>query len=108
MLRRPVRDPFANSAAAGYASVVIVVHDPAYRSAVSETAARLVRAVVPEIDHPEIVVETRPPAPKLASVGPFTVSASAKPRLVVTLIAGMLLIAALAGYIAWRERSRAT
>lgn len=107
MLRRSVRDPLTGSAPAPYASAVIVVDTPFYRSSSEAGAIRLIRAAVPEVERPEILVEVGRPPPKMASVGPFQVATGTKPRLMATLIVGLLLIAMLAGYVAYLARRQA-
>jgi hypothetical protein len=42
----------------------------------------------------------------MASIGPLTVEARSKPKLVALLGIAFALIAGLAGWIAWRERAR--
>jgi hypothetical protein len=66
----------------------------------------LLRGTAPEIGEPAIVVELGATRPRLAQVGPFTVEASSKRRIVGSLAAAFGVIAALAGWIAWRERWR--
>lgn len=104
MLRRPVRDPFTHTTPTPYASATVIVDAPLYRPAAIAATTRLVRAAVPEVAHPEIVVEVAETRPTLANVGPFRVEASTKSRLMATLLTGLLLIAAMAGYIAWKLR----
>lgn len=104
LLRRPVPDPFTNTTPPPYASAAIIVDDPLYRTTAIAAATRLVRAAVPEVAHPEIVVEVEERRPAIERVGPFRVEVTTKPRLMATLLAGLLLIGTLAGYIAWKMR----
>ncbi len=106
-LHRSVRDPLATdpSPPAGAAAIVIV-DDQADRTAVRDAAFRLVHAAAPEIPEPSIAVELGATRPELASVGPFTVTASSKHALVAALSIALAVIAALAGFIAFRERPR--
>ena len=106
-LHRAVRDPLANDppAPAGAAAIVIV-DDQADRIAVRDAALRLVHAAAPEIPEPSIVIELGATRPELASIGPFTVAASSKRGLVAALAIALAVIAALAGFIAFRERPR--
>jgi type III secretory pathway lipoprotein EscJ len=105
-LHRPVVDPLTEAATTPSAAVLIVVDDKADRRAVTRSAIALVRGNAPEIPEPEIVVELGAIRPQLASIGPLTVEARSKPKLVALLAIAFALIAALAGWIAWRERSR--
>ncbi len=106
-LHRAVRDPLANEppSPAGAAAVVIV-DDQADRAAVRDSALRLVHAAVPEVPAPSIAIELGATRPELASIGPFTVAASSKRGLVAALAIALAVIAALAGFIAFRERPR--
>jgi type III secretory pathway lipoprotein EscJ len=105
-LHRPVVDPLTNSATPPSAAILVVIDDKADRRAVTRSAIALVRGTAPEISEPEIVVELGATRPTLASVGPFTVEAGSKPKLVAALAMSFALIAALAGWLAWRERWR--
>ena len=106
VLHRPARDPFTGSAGPATAGVVVTVDDRADRVAIANAATRLVHAAAPELDHPDVVVTVGAQRAELASVGPFTVEAHTKPRLAAALVAGLAMIAALAGYIAWTARPR--
>ncbi len=108
MIRTLPPDPFTNAAPAPFASALIVIDDPVHRSSVADAATRLVRAAVPEVLRPEVVIAVTTPRPQLASVGPFNVRASARPWLIGALIVGLSLIGLFAGFIAWRERKRGT
>ena len=103
-LHRPARDAFTGEADPATGSVVVVIDDAADRPAVIDAATRLVRATAPQIAHPEIVVEVGAHRAELATVGPFTVEARSKRLLAAALIAGLALIAALAGFVAWTAR----
>jgi len=105
-LHRPVVDPFTLRASRPSAAIVIVVDDRADRRAVSAAAWRLVRGAAPEIPEPAIAIELGAVRPELARVGPFTVDAGSRRPLAATLAAALALIAALAGFIAWRERAQ--
>ena len=105
-LRRPAIDPLTQAATPGSAAVLVVVDDAADRDAVIRSAIALVRGTAPEIAEPAIVVELGATRPRLATVGPFTVEARSKSRVVGVLAAAFAVIAALAGFIAWRERGR--
>lgn len=104
MLRRRVRDPLTNTEPTPYASAAIVVDSPAYRGAAVAATTRLLRAAAPEVVRPEVLVAVAAPRAAMASVGPFEVAPATRPRLMATLIGGLLVIAALAAYIAWRAR----
>jgi type III secretory pathway lipoprotein EscJ len=105
-LHRPVIDPLSEAGAPGSAAVLIVIDDRADRAAITRSAIALVRGTAPEIHEPSIVVELGAVRPELARVGPFSVEASSKPRLVAALAIALLLIVLLAGVVAWRERFR--
>jgi type III secretory pathway lipoprotein EscJ len=105
-LRRPTVDPLTEVATPGSVAVLVVVDDKADRSAVTRSTLALVRGTAPEITEPSIVVELGAVRPELASVGPFSVEARSKPRVVAAFAIALSLIAALAGFIAWRERRR--
>ena len=102
-LHRPLRDPLGASQPAS-AAILVVVDDRADRTAIDRTAHALLHGTAPEIASPEIAIEVGAVRPTLAKVGPFTVEAHSKPRLVALLVAALGLLAALAGWIAWRER----
>lgn len=105
-LRRPVVDPLTEASTSPSAAIVIVIDDKADQRAIKRSAIALLRGTAPEIPEPEIVVELGATRPTLASVGPFTVEARSKPKLVALLAVVFSLVAALAGWIAWRERVR--
>lgn len=105
-LHRPAVDPLTEAATPASAAVLVVVDDKADRRAIQSSAIALVRGTAPEIGEPAIVVELGAVRPELARVGPFTVEARAKPRIVATFAIALALIALLAGVIAWRERER--
>jgi hypothetical protein len=98
-LRRPVVDPLTEIAA-----VLVVIDDRADRTSITRSALALVRGTAPEIQEPSIVIELGAVRPQLANVGPFTVEASDKPKLVALLALALALIALLAGFIAVRTR----
>lgn len=102
-LHRAVHDPLGPSQPAS-AGVVIIVDDRADRAAIERTARALLRGTAPEIADPEVAVEVGAVRPRLAKVGPFTVEARTKPRLVAALAVLLALVAGLAGWVAWRER----
>lgn len=104
MLRRPVRDPLGvDPPASGAASIVVIVDDQADRAATLETTKRLAAAAAPDID-PAIVVEVGAVRPVMAKIGPFTVEAKSKGPLKAALVVVLALLAAVAGWIAWRAR----
>ncbi len=105
-LRRPAVDPLTETTTPASAAVLVVVDDKADRRAIQRSVIALVRGTAPEIAEPSIVVELGEVRPELASVGPFTVEARSKPRVVATFAIALGLIVALAGVIAWRERWR--
>jgi hypothetical protein len=104
VIRRPARDPLAPAAPAAppTASIAIAADDGADRAALAAAARTLARALVPEAA-PAIVVEVGARRPRLAEVGPFTVEAGSREPLRAALAAALALIAALAGWIGWRE-----
>jgi len=105
-LHRPTIDPLTQTATPGSAAILVVIDDRADRRAITRSTIALARGTAPEISEPAIVVEIGATRPKLASVGPFTVEARSKGRVVATLATAFALIAALAGWIARRERGR--
>jgi type III secretory pathway lipoprotein EscJ len=105
-LHRPTLDPLTQQATPGSAAILVVIDDRADRRAITRSTIALVRGTAPEISEPAIVVEIGAIRPVLTSVGPFTVEARSKPRIVAALACAFALIAALAGWIAWRERGR--
>jgi hypothetical protein len=107
VVHRAARDPLAVAEAPGVptAAVLLVVDDAADRALLSATARVLVRAAVPEVAEPAIATVVAAPRTALASVGPFTVAASSRGPLRAVLAVALALIAALAGWIAWRART---
>jgi len=105
-LHRPLTDPLGASQP-GSAAVLIVVDDHADRAAVDRTAHALLAGTAPEIAAPQIAIETGAVRPELAKVGPFTVEKHSRSRLVAVLTLALGMLAAMAGWIAWRERPRA-
>ena len=106
-LHRLVHDPLGASQPAA-AAVVVIVDDKADRTAIERATRVLLRGTAPDIADPQVAIEVGATRPQLAKVGPFTVEASSKGRLVALLAAALGLIAALAGWIAWRERPPAS
>jgi type III secretory pathway lipoprotein EscJ len=104
-LHRPVVDPLTEASTAPSAAVLIVVDDKTDRRAVTRSAIALLHGTAPEIPDPEIVVELGAVRPQMASIGPLTVEARSKPKLVALLAIAFALIAGLAGWVAWRERA---
>ncbi len=104
-LHRSVADPLAVAppSPAG-AAILVVLDDRADRAATLRDARALVRVVAPEIREPQIVVEVGAVRAELARVGPFTVEAGSRGLLRGVLAALLALVAALAGYVAWRAR----
>ncbi|HEY5923718.1 MAG TPA: hypothetical protein VIV11_18680 [Kofleriaceae bacterium] len=107
-LHRPIVDPLTEASRPASAAVLVVIDDKADARAIQRSAIALVRGTAPEISEPSIVVELGAVRPALASVGPFTVEARSKPRIVATFAIALGLIVALAAFIAWRERWRLT
>jgi type III secretory pathway lipoprotein EscJ len=105
-LHRPMIDPLTEAVTPPSAAILVVIDDKADGRAIKRSAIALVRGTAPEISEPEIVVELGATRPALASVGPFTVESQSKTRLVGAFATAFALIAALAGWIAWRERWR--
>jgi type III secretory pathway lipoprotein EscJ len=105
-LHRPVVDPLTEASTPPSAAVLIVVDDKADRRVVTRSAVALLRGSAPEIPEPEIVVELGAVRPQMARIGPLTIEARSKPKLVALLGIAFALIAGLAGWIAWRERAR--
>lgn len=104
ILHRPARDPLSLTAPAPpTSSIVVIVDDRADRTRIDASARSLTRALAPTVE-PTIVVEVGAHRAELATVGPFTVEASSKSALKGTLALALLLIAALAGWLAWTYR----
>jgi len=108
-LHRSVEDPLAVAAPSpSSAAVLVIVDDRADRAATLRAATDLTRAAAPEIERPVILVEVGAIRPTLAKVGPFTVEAASRGPLRAALAIALLVVAALAGWIALRERRRVT
>jgi len=104
ILHRPARDPLSPAApAAPSSSIVIIVDDRADRAHIDVSARALTRAIAPTID-PTVVVEVGAHRAELAKVGPFTVEAASRGPLKAALAIALVLIVALAGWIAWTYR----
>ncbi len=104
-LHRPARDPLVlMPPSPASAAVLLVVDDRADRAAVTRSASALVHAAAPEIASPIVLVEVGAIRPVLAKVGPFTVEAGSRGALRGVLVIALALIAALAGWLAVRER----
>jgi hypothetical protein len=103
-LHRPVTDPLSRETTPAGGAIVIVVDDHADRTAIADAARRLAHATAPEIPDPAVAVEIGAARPELARVGPFTVEAHSKSALIAALAGALALIAALAAWIAYRER----
>ena len=104
-LHRSVRDPLAVAVPSpSSAAVLIVVDDAADRTAIARSASELTRAATRGIDTPVILVEVGAIRPTLAKVGPFTVEASSRGPLRAVLAIALVLIAALAAWIAIKGR----
>ena len=104
-LHRPVVDPLTDASTPPSAAVLVIVDDKADRRALMRSAIALAHGTAPEIPEPEIVVEIGAVRPQLASIGPLTVDARSKPKLVALIAIAFALIAGLAGWVAWRERA---
>lgn len=105
-LHRAVHDPLGPSQPAS-AAVLVVVDDHADRAAIERDARALLHGTAPDITDAQIAVEVGAVRPTLAKVGPFTVEASSRPRLVAALALLLSVVAGLAGWLAWRERPSA-
>ena len=105
-LRRPTVDPLTERATPPSAAIVVVVDDTADATTIKRSTIALVRGTAPEIPEPTIVVELGAIRPRLATLGPWRVEASARRGLITVLAAAFALVAGLAGYIAWRARRR--
>jgi hypothetical protein len=109
-IHRPVHDPLAPATAPGAepatVAALIVVDDRADRAAVTAAATTLLRAAAPGAGTPEVVTLVGAHRTVLAKVGPFTVDARSKTALKAVLVGALALIAALAAWIAVRERQR--
>jgi len=106
-LHRAVRDPLGVAPASAPAGVVlVVVDDAADRTLVTRTATALFVATAPEVGSPAIEVVVGAHRPTLAKVGPFSVEDRSSGPLRITLAVALAVVAALAGWIALRERPR--
>lgn len=106
-LHRATRDPLGIAPpSAPNGVVLIVVDDAADRTAIARIATTLFASTAPEVPAPAIEVVVGARRPTLARVGPFTVEASSKGPLRIALALALAVIAALAGWIAVRERAR--
>lgn len=105
-LHRPSLDPLSEIATPPSAAILVVVDDKADKRAITRAAASLLRGTAPEIPDPEIVVEVGAIRPVMAKVGPFSVDVRSKRALAGALGLAFGLVAALAIWIAWRERWR--
>ena len=106
-IHRGVRDPLAVSVPSpSSAAVLLVVDDRADRIAITRAATELTRATAPEIASPVVLVEIGAIRPTLAKVGPFTVELASRGPLRAALAIALVLVAALASWIAVRERRR--
>jgi hypothetical protein len=103
-LHRPFADPLTRERTAPGAAIVLVVDDVADPAALAATVRQLARATAPEIPEPAIAIAVAGSRPELTQLGPFTVEARSKPRLVALLAAAFALLALVAGALAWRER----
>jgi type III secretory pathway lipoprotein EscJ len=108
-LHRPTRDPLAvTPPSPASAAALVVVDDRTDRAAITQSATALLHAAAPEITAPVVLVEVGAIRPVLAKVGPFTVEAASRGPLRAALAIALALVAALAGWIAVRERRRAS
>ena len=105
-LHRPVVDPLTEASTPPSAAVLVIVDDKADRRAVTRSTVALLHGTAPEIPEPEIVVELGAVRPQMASIGPLSVEARTKPKLIALFAIAFALIAGLAGWVAWRERAR--
>ncbi len=104
-IHRAVRDPLGTSPpSAASVAVLVVVDDAADRAATTANATTLVRAAVPEVSAPAIVVVVGAHRAELAKVGPFVVDKASAGALKAALAIALAVIASLAGWIAMRER----
>jgi len=88
-------------------SIVAIVDDQTDRGAIETHAKQLAAATAPGLS-PTVVVEVGAVRPQLAKLGPFTVDERSKTPLKATLAIALLVIAALAGWIALVMRRRPT
>jgi type III secretory pathway lipoprotein EscJ len=110
VVHRPFVDPLAPApAAAPVASASILVVDARGTDAdrLAATARSLATAALPDVSPASLSIVVAPPAAlpaETAHVGPFEVAAGSRTALRATLAIGLLVIAALAAYIAYRQR----
>jgi hypothetical protein len=102
-LHRAFRDPLTGASSRGAAMVVVIVDARAQSAAIDAVARSAIRALMPDVT-PQVVVTAAGQRDELARVGPFTVAASSKLPLTVVLVLLLAAVAALAGYVAWRDR----
>lgn len=106
-IHRSVRDPLGTSASStASAAVLVVVDDGANRAATLEAATTFVRAAVPDVEAPAVVVLVGAHRAELAKVGPFVVDKASAGALKAVLAIALGVILVLAGWIAVRERGR--
>lgn len=104
-VHRSTRDPLGVGAPSTASAAVLVVVDDATDVAATTTAATtLVRAAAPEVSAPAIVVLVGAHRAQLAKVGPFVVDKGSAAALKASLAVGLIVIAALAGWIALHVR----
>ncbi|MFN0251369.1 MAG: hypothetical protein ACKV2T_31125 [Kofleriaceae bacterium] len=107
-IHRAVRDPLGVSpASTASVAVLVVVDDATDRAATTTAATTLVKAAVPEVSAPAVVVLVGAHRAELARVGPFVVDKDSAGALKAALAVALVTILALAGWIAIRERRRA-
>jgi type III secretory pathway lipoprotein EscJ len=109
-LHRPVNDVIGGKTVAASGAVVVVADTAADRAVLEASARKLVRATAPEIEEREMKVGVVVGAEhaELAKVGPFKVAEGSKRALQAALAAAFVVIATLAGWIAWARRPKAT
>ena len=109
-VRRPFVDPLAPVAASpgSTAAITLTIDTRITSAAAIDDATGIATAIVPTLApaNIHIVLASAAPLPKLAHVGPFTVEESSRKPLVATLAGALLVILALAGWTAFRERPR--
>jgi len=107
VLHHPARDPLAATPPSPAAfTAVIAVDDKADPDQLRAATTRLARATVPELPGAALPIEINAVVrrPVIAKVGPFSVEASSRTPLKITLALGCLAIAALAAAIALAAR----
>lgn len=107
-LHRPVTDPLTQKVSPASGAIVVVADDAADRAGLEASARKLARATAPEIPEAEIAVVVGAKHVEVARVGPFTVAVESKRALQAVLAGAFVVIAGLAGWIAWRERQRSS